>query len=204
MPLLMELGGWEMDFCYKHVHVAPNGAPALQRRLFNRAKGRRDCDDEDDLVWVRTLFASGWGMSEVIFRHRRLSGIRGHETSETAAQLSEIAADRSAFWQFIEALCREPHQLDHDGYLRLMRDLGFHLRESKLFWPTPRAAPIAGVRCDIALTERLVSIRRQRSCWSSAHNPPGSANHRSLATILNSPKVQALFAHERDPSEPPR
>jgi hypothetical protein len=35
MPLLTELGGWEMDFCYKH--VAPNGAPALQRRLFNGA-----------------------------------------------------------------------------------------------------------------------------------------------------------------------
>jgi len=24
MPLLTELGGWETDFCYKH--VAPNGA----------------------------------------------------------------------------------------------------------------------------------------------------------------------------------
>ena len=36
MPLLTELGGWEMDFCYKH--VALNGAPALQRRVFNRAK----------------------------------------------------------------------------------------------------------------------------------------------------------------------
>jgi hypothetical protein len=35
MPLLTELGGWETDFCYKH--VAPNGASALQRRLFNRA-----------------------------------------------------------------------------------------------------------------------------------------------------------------------
>jgi hypothetical protein len=36
MPLPMELGGWEMDFCCKH--VALNGAPALQRRVFNRAK----------------------------------------------------------------------------------------------------------------------------------------------------------------------
>ena len=36
MPLLTELGGWETDFCYKH--VAPNGAPAFQRRLFNKAK----------------------------------------------------------------------------------------------------------------------------------------------------------------------
>jgi hypothetical protein len=33
MPLLTELGGWEMDFCYKH--VAPNGAPAQQRRQAN-------------------------------------------------------------------------------------------------------------------------------------------------------------------------
>jgi hypothetical protein len=27
MPLLTELGGWEIDFCYKL--VAPNSAPAL-------------------------------------------------------------------------------------------------------------------------------------------------------------------------------
>jgi len=42
MSLLTELGGWEMDCCYKH--VAPNGAPAFQRWLFNRASeilGRR-------------------------------------------------------------------------------------------------------------------------------------------------------------------
>jgi hypothetical protein len=36
MPLLTELDGWEMDFCYKQ--VAPNCAPRFQRRLFNRAK----------------------------------------------------------------------------------------------------------------------------------------------------------------------
>jgi hypothetical protein len=38
MPLLTELGGWEMDFCYRH--VAPNSAPALQRRLFSGARKR--------------------------------------------------------------------------------------------------------------------------------------------------------------------
>jgi hypothetical protein len=36
MPLLTELGGWEIDFCYKN--VAPNSAPALQRRRFNAAR----------------------------------------------------------------------------------------------------------------------------------------------------------------------
>jgi len=36
MPLAS--GAWrlEIDFCYKH--VAPNGAPTFQRRLFNRVK----------------------------------------------------------------------------------------------------------------------------------------------------------------------
>jgi hypothetical protein len=52
MPLLTELGGWEMDFCYKH--VAPNGAPALQRRLFNRARQSLECDDRSPLVATRT------------------------------------------------------------------------------------------------------------------------------------------------------
>jgi len=35
MPLLAELGGLGDGFCYKY--VAPNGAPALERRLFNKA-----------------------------------------------------------------------------------------------------------------------------------------------------------------------
>jgi len=35
MPLLAELGGLGDGFCYKY--VAPNGAPPLERRLFNKA-----------------------------------------------------------------------------------------------------------------------------------------------------------------------
>ena len=35
MALLPELGGLGDRFCYKY--VAPNGAPALERRLFNKA-----------------------------------------------------------------------------------------------------------------------------------------------------------------------
>jgi len=35
MPLLTELGDWEMDFA---IRVAPTGAPAFQRQLFNSAR----------------------------------------------------------------------------------------------------------------------------------------------------------------------
>jgi uncharacterized membrane protein len=141
---------------------------------------------------------------EVIFRHRPLSGIRGHETSQTAAQLSEIAADGGEFWQFVEKLYREPHQLDHDGYLRLMRDLGFHSSRVEAILADAHAPPTARVRRDTALAERLGVHSTPTFVLIIGHNPPVSANHRSLATILNSPAVQALFAHEGEPGEAPR
>jgi protein-disulfide isomerase len=141
---------------------------------------------------------------EVIFRHRPLSGIRGHETSETAAQLSEIAADGGEFWQFVEKLYREPHQLDHDGYLRLMRDLGFQSSRVEAILADTHARSIARVRRDTALAERLGVHSTPTFVLIIGHNPPVSANHRSLATILNSPAVQALFAHGGEPDEAPR
>jgi uncharacterized membrane protein len=138
---------------------------------------------------------------EVIFRHRPLSGLRGHETSQTAAQLSEIAADGGKFWQFVERLYREPHQLDHAGYLRLMRDLGFQSSRVDAILADGHAPPTERVRRDTALAERLGVHSTPTFVLIIGHNPPVSANHRSLARILNSRAVQALFAHE---GEPPR
>jgi predicted DsbA family dithiol-disulfide isomerase/uncharacterized membrane protein len=141
---------------------------------------------------------------EVIFRHRPLSGIRGHETSQTAAQLSEIAADGGKFWQFVEKLYREPHQLDHAGYLRLMRDLGFQSSRVEAILADAHAPPTDRVRRDAALAERLGVHSTPTFVLIIGHNPPVSANHRSLVRILNSRAVQALFAHEGEPGEPPR
>jgi uncharacterized membrane protein len=141
---------------------------------------------------------------EVIFRHRPLSGIRGHETSQIAAQLSEIAADGGKFWQFLEKLYREPHQPDQAGYLRLMRDLGFQSSRVEAILADPHAPPIDRVRRDTALAERLGVHWTPTFVLVIGHNPPVSANHRSLARILKSRAVQALLAHEGEPGEPPR
>jgi uncharacterized membrane protein len=141
---------------------------------------------------------------EVIFRHRPLSGIRGHETSQTAAQLSEIAADEGKFWQFLEKLYREPRQLDHAGYLRLMRDLGFEASRVEAILADVHAPPVDRVRRDTALANRLGVHSTPTFVLIIGHNPPVSANHRSLARILNSPAVKALFAHGGAPGEPPQ
>jgi hypothetical protein len=95
----------------------------LTRRGINRC--RVSVSGSFRITALHLLAGADDATVEVIFRHRPLSGIRGHETGETAVQLSEIAANRGEFWQFLEKLYREPYQLDHDGYLRFMRDLGF-------------------------------------------------------------------------------
>jgi len=141
---------------------------------------------------------------EVIFRHRPLSGIRGHETSQTAAQLSEIAADGGKFWQFVEKLYREPHQLDHAGYLRLMRDLGFQSSRVEAILADAHAPSTDRVRGDTALADRLGVHSTPTFVLIIGHNPPVSANHRSLATMLNSPAVQAVLANGGELGESPQ
>jgi len=52
MPLLTKLGGWDMDFCYKHV------ASRALARLFNRAKiGRHFLGDFVRLGQAKQLSA---------------------------------------------------------------------------------------------------------------------------------------------------
>jgi len=61
MPLLAELGGLGDGFCYKY--VAPNGAPALERRLFNKATsslcGKRT--SRSAALWFQPRMLSGLG-----------------------------------------------------------------------------------------------------------------------------------------------
>ena len=137
---------------------------------------------------------------QVIFRHRPLYGIPGHETSETAAILSEIAAEQGKFWRFVDRLYREPRQLDQDGYLGLMRELGLGSPEVQSLLTDPHSAPALRVQRDRALADRLGAQLTPTFVVIIDHKAPVSANHRSLATILNSPEVQAIFDHTGQPT----
>ena len=130
---------------------------------------------------------------QVIFRHRPLYGIRGHETSETAAILSEIAAEQGKFWRFVDRLYREPDQLDQNGYLGLMRDLGLATPETQFLLADPHSAPALRVQRDRALADRLGVHLTPTFVVVIDHKAPVSANHRSLATMLNSAEVQAIL-----------
>lgn len=141
---------------------------------------------------------------QVIFRHRPLYGIPGHETSETAAILSEIAAEQGKFWRFVDRLYREPHQLDQDGYLGLMRELGLTNSQIQPLLANRDSAPALRVQHDRALADRLGVHRTPTFVIIIDHKAPVSANHRSLATMLNSAEVQAILDRAGPTSSWPR
>ena len=141
---------------------------------------------------------------QVIFRHRPLYGIPGHETSETAAILSEIAAEQGKFWRFVDRLYREPHQLDQNGYLGLMRELGLGSPEVQSLLTDPHSAPALRVQRDRALADRLDAHLTPTFVVIIDQKAPVSANHRSLAAILNSAEVQAVFNHTNQPTSLPK
>ena len=130
---------------------------------------------------------------QVIFRHRPLYGIRGHETSETAAILSEIAAEQGKFWRFVDRLYCEPHQLDQNGYLGLMRELGLATPQVQSLVADRNSVPALRVQRDRALADRLGVHLTPTFVVVIDHKAPVSANHRSLAAILNSAEVQAIL-----------
>jgi protein-disulfide isomerase/uncharacterized membrane protein len=137
---------------------------------------------------------------QIIFRHRPLYGIRGHETSETAAIVSEIAAEQGKFWRFVDRLYREPHQLDQNGYLGLMRELGLATSQVQSLLADPHSAPASRVQRDRALADRLGAHLTPTFVVIIDHKAPVSANHRSLATILNSSQVQAIVGYAGQPT----
>ena len=137
---------------------------------------------------------------QVIFRHRPLSGVRGHETSETAAILSEIAAADGKFWRFVDRLYREPQQPDQNGYLALMGDLGFASSQVQPILADPHSAAAVRMQLDRALADRLGVHFTPTFVVIIDHKTPVSANHRSLADILNSAEVRSIFDHSSEPT----
>ena len=141
---------------------------------------------------------------QVIFRHRPLYGVPGHETSETAAILSEIAAEQGKFWRFVDRLYREPHQLDENGYLGLMHELGLATPQLQSLLADPHSAPAVRVQRDRGLADRLGVHLTPTFVVVIDHKAPVSANQRSLAAILNSAEVQAIFDHAGQSAGSPR
>jgi len=211
---------WLMERSAAAAPIAPEKLSAVSvAELLNSANSRGPADAPVKIVIFSDLWCSvcravhGPLMDyqaahpdhvQVIFRHRPLYGIAGHETSETAAILSEIAAEQGKFWRFVDRLYREPHPLDENGYLRLMRELGLGSSEVQSLLTDPHSAPALRVQRDRALADRLGAHLTPTFVVVIDHKAPVSANHRSLATILNSSEVQKIFDQVGQPTALPK
>jgi protein-disulfide isomerase len=131
---------------------------------------------------------------QVIFRHRPLTWVRGHETSATAAALSEIAAEHRSFWRFVDEVYRQSEPLDRAGYLRLFQKLGLPAAAAEDVL-TRNGTPSGQVDRDISLADRLGLRVTPVFIVLIGEDPPVAVNHRGLAKILNSEAVQAMISH---------
>jgi protein-disulfide isomerase len=127
----------------------------------------------------------------LVYRHLPLYQIKGHEFSGTAAALSEIAAEKGKFWDFIESVQSRNAPRDSAGYLKLMSRLGFNAATVERRLADPRNTAAARVQSDMALAERLGVHATPTFIVLVEGQPAISASERSLPVILNSPVVQA-------------
>lgn len=131
---------------------------------------------------------------QVIFRHRPLTWLKGHETSETAAALSEIAAEHAEFWQFVDKIYRYQQPIDRAEYLRLFHELGLPIALATKELDEPRPSIKGQLQRDIALADRL-GVRWTPTCvLILGKGAPVALNHRQLADRLNSKAVQAMVS----------
>jgi len=130
---------------------------------------------------------------QVIFRHRPLTWVRGHETSATAAALSEIAAEHGSFWPFVDEVYRQSRPLDRAGYLRLFHKLGLPAAAAEDVF-SRHGTPSGQVGRDMGLADRLGVRLTPIFIVLIEGNAPVAVNHRGLAKILKSDAVQAMVS----------
>ena len=81
-----------------------------------------------------------------------------------------------------------------------MRELGLETPQVQFLLADPHFAPALRVQRDRALADRLGVHLTPTFVVVIDNQAPVSANHRSLADILNSAEVQSIFGHASKPT----
>ncbi len=129
----------------------------------------------------------------LVYRHRPLWKIKGHELSKAAAALSEIAAEEGKFWAFAEAV----HALkptSRDDYLEIMRRVELNPAVCEARLNNPDDPALALVQRDMDLAEKLGIHATPTFLVLIGDRAPVSASQRGLPRLLNSPVVLSALA----------
>ncbi len=129
----------------------------------------------------------------LVFRHRPLWQLPGHETSRAAAALSEMAAERDRFWEFLLAMHTLDRAPEEARYLAIMQSLGLDPVTVARRLETPDDPAVQRVLADEVLADRLGIHATPTFIVLVQGRPPVSATARTLPRELNSPAVIELL-----------
>jgi len=132
---------------------------------------------------------------QLIFRHRPLSWVKGHESSEMAAALSEMAAGQGKFWPFVEKLYSFSRPIDWAEYMRVFNELSLPTARAEDYLErADRKWMPSQLERDVALADRLNIRLTPTFVVIVDHHAPEAVNHRRLFEILNSDEVKAMVS----------
>jgi protein-disulfide isomerase len=134
----------------------------------------------------------------LVFRNRPLMHKAGHELSGAAAKLSEIAAEKGKFWEFVERFYLLQGKLNLDEMVGLFPKLGFDKEVVKKRLADPHDPAQARAERDLDLAEKWKITTTPTFLVFVKGFPPQAAQGETLRTVLNTPTVEKVLAEVRN------
>lgn len=137
---------------------------------------------------IRRYRANNVNAVRLVYRHRPLTELRGHELSGDLAAMSEIAAEGGRFWDFADAVySREKWTLDE--IFDVMKSLGFERGEVEKRIRRQEDPAVLRVSADKEFAEELGVMGTPTFVVILSGHPPKSATGHGLEDLLNSEAV---------------
>lgn len=137
----------------------------------------------------------------IVYRHRPLWNIRGHESSKAAAALSEIAAEAGKFWAFAHAV-HVVKPVTRNDYVGILQALQLDVGTSEARLNDPADPAIIRVQRDMGWAEQLGIHATPTFLVFVGNRTPVSATLRGLPRVLNSAAVVLALADARNAVRP--
>jgi protein-disulfide isomerase len=130
----------------------------------------------------------------LVFRHRPLDQIRGHEHSALAAAIGEVCAEKGRFWDYAASVYELGGSANGRTLLDLAERFGLERARLKKRLADPKDPVLQRLNEDLNLAERLGIRSTPTFVVILTGQAPRSAGPRGLRRLLNSPGVVEAVA----------
>ncbi|MEZ0327825.1 MAG: thioredoxin domain-containing protein [Fimbriimonas sp.] len=143
---------------------------------------------------LHKLVDSSGGRINLVYRHRPLLGMKGHEYASLLAGLSEIAAEQGKYWEFIDAVYegQSPGKTSLN-ISKVLTDLGIEAKKALKRANSSTDLAYTQVKLDLAVAKKLSIVQTPTLIVTSKDVIPEAALPRTLQSVLNLPKFARLL-----------